>query len=338
MTFFADFRALPLDMEKVMSPRTMMGSLPDYVIITPAKDEAGHLPTLIESVIAQTHRPLEFTIVDDGSSDETATIADYYAERHRWIRAIHCSGGQSRQRGAPVVRAFNVGLQSTQPVGEFVVKLDADLFIPPHYFEWIALTFRYEPKTGIAGGVVLTNYGRRWALDRVSINTVHGAAKSYRRACLESIGGLIPSMGWDGIDEYAARVRGWNVHVLTELQVLHYKPRGSKQPWQQARWEEGRASHVMGYRPAFLAARTLYRMFVERPPILGGLLIGASYCWHRFIGTPRLPDESAVKQLRLEQGRRLRGFWRFMSRKSLCEAASGPAQKIASRSVWRQHQ
>ena len=44
-------------------------------------------------------------------------------------------------------------------------------------------------------------------------------------------------MGWDGIDEMAARARGWQVVVATELQILHFNVRGSRQKWWLARWE-----------------------------------------------------------------------------------------------------
>ena len=94
---------------------------------------------------------------------------------------------------------------------------------------------------------------------------MNGVAKAYRVACLDEIGGLRPSMGWDGIDEYGARAHGWHVRVLTELTLLHYRPRGSKQKPLKARWEEGRGNAYMGYLPSWLLVRAAYRSLVEKP-------------------------------------------------------------------------
>jgi hypothetical protein len=137
---------------------------------------------------------------------------------------------------------------------------------------------------------------------------VHGVAKAYRVAALDDMGGLPESMGWDGIDEYQAKSRDWNVHVLTELTVLHYKPRGSKQSWWQARWEEGRGAHFMGYLPSAVVLRVGYRMIVEFPPILGGLVLGAGYLWAALTRRPQLPDPGARQALQSDQRRRREGL------------------------------
>jgi hypothetical protein len=117
-------------------------------------------------------------------------------------------------------------------------------------------------------------------------------------------------MGWDGIDEYGARARGWNVRVLSELTILHYRPRGSKQNPLRARWEEGRGNAYMGYVPGWLLVRAAYRSLVERPPVLGGLVLLAGYAWARLRRVPRIDDPAAVAELRREQRARLAGLLR----------------------------
>ena len=56
-----------------------------YVVITPVRNEESNLPRTIESVCAQTVRPKLWIIVDDGSTDRTALIADASAKDHPWI-------------------------------------------------------------------------------------------------------------------------------------------------------------------------------------------------------------------------------------------------------------
>jgi len=275
-------------------------ALPSYVVISPVKDEAANLARTAEALLAQTHLPQRWVIVDDGSTDDSVQIASRYAAKHDWITVVASRASGRRERGAPIVRAFNRGLAVLDAPAEFVVKLDGDLFFPAHYFAWVAATFAAAPRAGVVGGLVLINKGGEWVGERMDRRTVHGAIKSYRLACLEEIGGLSESMGWDGIDEYAARASRWSVHVLSELHVLHYKQRGSAQPWPRARWEEGRGAHFMGYRWRAVALRVGYRMLVERPFVLAGLVLGLGYCASAITGAPQV-EPRARAQLRREQ-------------------------------------
>jgi len=72
-----------------------------------------YLKDAIDSVINQTYRPVEIIVVDDGSVDNTAEIAQSY----NTIRYLY----QSNQ-GHP--GAMNSGIEATS--GEFIAFLDAD--------------------------------------------------------------------------------------------------------------------------------------------------------------------------------------------------------------------
>jgi poly-beta-1,6-N-acetyl-D-glucosamine synthase len=283
-------------------------TLPAYVIVSPVRDEAEHLGRTIESIVEQRHRPAEWVIVDDGSSDDTPQIAAAAAAEHDWIRVVarpeRASAG--RARGKPIVEAFNAGLDTVSAAHEFVVKMDGDLYVPPHYFDWVARTFAHYPRAGIVGGFGLIPDGGDWVPDQIGRHNVAGYIKAYRRACLDEIGGLQASMGWDGIDEYSARSRGWTSHSLTELVVLHYRRRGARQKWWRARWEEGTGNAFMGYLPSFAVLRAGYRGVVERPPILSGIVLFAGYAWSRLTRRPQVPDPAARQELRREQRARLR--------------------------------
>jgi hypothetical protein len=207
-----------------------------------------------------------------------------------------------------VVRAFERGRVDLDEPHEIVVKLDGDIELPPGYFECVAGAFAADPAAGIVGGRVLVSDRRgAWAPERVGRHTVHGAIKAYRTQTLEDIGGLRPSMGWDGIDEYAAKARGWKVIPLDNLLVHHHRQRGSKQRWWRARIEEGRGAHYMGYRPSFVIVRAGYRMLVEKPPLLGGAALFAGWLQAAATREPIVDDPQAVAALRKEQRERLRG-------------------------------
>ena len=114
-----------------MSPNTVK-----YVIISPVRDEEANLARTIESVISQSVRPCEWIIVNDGSTDRTAAIADSYAGQHDWIRVCHRDNRGFRKAGGGVVDAFNDGYRSLRSNDwDFVVKLDGDLSFNPEYFQ-----------------------------------------------------------------------------------------------------------------------------------------------------------------------------------------------------------
>jgi glycosyltransferase involved in cell wall biosynthesis len=303
----------------------------DYAVITPLRDEARHLPRLAAALEAQQLRPERWVIVDDGSTDGTRDLARELDRRHDWVVAVDSGASHERARGAPIVEAFKTGLRQLDGEHEFVVKLDGDLYVPPHYFAWVADTFGADPRAGIVGGTVLVHDGERWVLDKVSSRSVHGVAKAYRTACLRQMGGLRASMGWDGIDDYAARARGWRSRVLSELTILHYDMRGTKQRWWKSRFEEGLGAHYMGYRPDFLALRSAYRMVVERPPLLGGLLLALGYAWGHLRGLPQVPDPAARRVLRDEQRTRLRLFMRGRRLRQQGVPVEGPAFRAGPR-------
>lgn len=81
-------------------------------VVIPAYNAACFLPRCIESVHAQTLQPAEIIVVDDGSTDETATVA---AESGAFV--------VKRSRGG-VSEARNAGIQFAS--SEWIALLDAD--------------------------------------------------------------------------------------------------------------------------------------------------------------------------------------------------------------------
>ena len=82
-------------------------SLPAYVLITPARNEAAFIEKTIESVIHQTVLPAKWVIVDDGSTDNTAAIVSRYLERYPWIELVqmaHAAGPQLCRQSACLQR------------------------------------------------------------------------------------------------------------------------------------------------------------------------------------------------------------------------------------------
>ena len=71
----------------------------DYLIVSPGRNEAEFMQKTLDSVIAQTIRPLKWIIVDDGSPDESPEILTEYESKYDWIEVITCKDRGRRAQG-----------------------------------------------------------------------------------------------------------------------------------------------------------------------------------------------------------------------------------------------
>jgi glycosyltransferase involved in cell wall biosynthesis len=83
-------------------------------VVIPAFDAERFVEEAIRSALDQTTPPDEIIVVDDGSADETAAIADSIDERVTVLRGEHRGQGPSRNAGIAVAN------------GDFIAFLDAD--------------------------------------------------------------------------------------------------------------------------------------------------------------------------------------------------------------------
>src|SRR5690242_11203636 len=98
-----------------------------YSVVTPVKNEVHNLPRLLDSITGQNVGPLEWIIVDSGSSDGTLELAHEIAERLPFVRVLSVDGPAAPTRGGPIVRAFVAGIDALQAAPDVLVKLDADV-------------------------------------------------------------------------------------------------------------------------------------------------------------------------------------------------------------------
>src|SRR5258705_4305470 len=175
----------------------MTQSSKNYVVISPVRDEGVYLRFTVESMLAHTIRPVEWVIVNDGSTDNTAAIIDEYASQHPWIRAVHRDNRGFRKAGGGVVEAFNDGYRAlSNDNWQFIVKMDGDLTFQPDYFEKCLNNFQRDPRLGIGGGVICYIENSVKRIEFCPEFHVRGATKIYRRACWEAIGGVLAGPGW----------------------------------------------------------------------------------------------------------------------------------------------
>lgn len=102
-------------------------SPPEVSLVIPAYNEEARLGSTLEALVAfleEVGWDWEAVVVDDGSRDRTAEVAQAYAARHprlRLLRLAHGGKGWAVRHGMLAAR------------GRFRVLCDADLAMPPRY-------------------------------------------------------------------------------------------------------------------------------------------------------------------------------------------------------------
>lgn len=291
----------------------------EFVVITPCRNESEHLPFTIRSMVGQTALPATWVIVDDGSTDDTREILREAAAEHPFIEIVRRDDRGRRSVGPGVVEAFYAGLQTVDlDQYEFLCKLDADLELPPRYFETVLDQMEADPCLGnFSGNVYLRQSDATMVPEQTTYENAIGAAKFYRVACFNDIGGFVKGVCWDGIDGHMCRMKGWvpASRDEPELRIVHRRLMGSSGEgiWSgRKRW--GRGKQFMGSALYYVLAAGVYRMF-ERPFAIGGLGIVWGYVGAMVRGARRYEDPAFRKFLRrFEVESLLRGKRRTVER------------------------
>jgi len=272
-----------------------------YVVITPIRDEEAHIEKTISAVLSQTVPPVEWVIVNDGSSDRTGSIIDQFATLHSWIHPVHRANRGFRSAGAGVIEAFDAGYHAMRTENwDYIVKLDGDLSFDRNYFEKCFDYFNEAQELGIGGGAIYNLVNGVPSLERHPKFHVRGATKIYRRACWDAIGGLIMAPGWDTLDEVKANMLGWRSRTFSDLKVVHYRYTGAADGQWSSFVKYGRANYISGYHPLFMLLKCLKRT-VQHPIVLGALGLFYGYMSGYFKRIPRVDDRALIAYLRKQQ-------------------------------------
>lgn len=280
---------------------------PNYVVITPARDEARYIGGTIESMVAQSFRPIKWVIVDDGSTDETGTIVERYLPMHPWIELVRMPERKKRHFGGKVF-AFQTGFDRVSHLEfEVVGNLDADVTFDSTLFETLMKKFAEDPELGV-GGAPFREGGGQYDFRFANIENVWGGCQFFRRQCYLDIGGYVPVErgAVDHIAVVTARMKGWKTRTFTENICIHHRSMGTAgQHILSARLRMGKKDYSVGNSPIWEFFRVIYQMRA-RPFVIGGLAVGTGYFWELLCRAPRPVSREFVEFTRMEQMVRLR--------------------------------
>jgi len=240
-------------------------------VITPTYNRAEYLSDAVQSVLNQTHSHLEYFIIDDGSTDDTAQILQPYLRDNRVRYYTQPHRGQSAAR--------NTGLHLSR--GEYVCFLDSDDIWEPDKLESELALFSRHPDVDIIYGDirVIDPKGRDLGLRNMKRhsgiiteyllddNCVPFDSNMVRRRCFEEMGGLDATLPQS--DDYELWLRFstryrflYHARAVTRVRVMHNQLSGNK----DAR---------------FCAVHTILTQFFERYPTAASRRT-RNLAWSRF--------------------------------------------------------
>ncbi len=280
------------------------------LIISPVRNEADHIGLVGAAMARQTLAPELWLVVDDGSTDDTLERLRRLQAEIPFMRVLSTPPGHTKDAGdrhavAAAPRAFNWALGTIDATPyTHIGKLDGDIELPDDYFERLLPQFDADPELGVAGGVLVEQVGEQWETMHTAPGHVRGALKLYRRPCFDAIGGLREHLGWDGVDETYARLRGYRTWSFDHIVARHHRVLGSADGILRARARGGQTHYVIGFSFPWILLKSLKQASLPPVGISGAAFVfGYVRAWYRRV--PRIEDVEYRRFARQDERRRL---------------------------------
>lgn len=262
--------------------------LPWISVVVPARNEERHLGRCLDSIVTQDYPPdrLEIVVVENGSGDGTAAVAESYARRDPRITVL-----VSKARNQ--AEAMNIGIRTAR--GEIVARVDAHSWLGPGYLRGVAAALaRYPDTVGVggpflpAGATLLERVAAKARSSPVGVGGGYGSDRratdhpvatvqcgAYRRQALLDIGLFDPAMAYGEDEELNWRfVRRGATIMLCPALAQYYRPRPTLRALARQYWNYGQGRfRVVRKHPDFLRPKHVVpSLFVAALP---GLVVSA---------------------------------------------------------------
>jgi glycosyltransferase involved in cell wall biosynthesis len=281
------------------------------LIVSPVRNEAEHIAVVARGMQRQTRPPDVWLVVDDGSEDQTPELVRGLAEEISFMHALatparFTQDDGDRLRVAAEARAFNWALGTVELDDfDYIGKLDGDIELPDDYFERLLEEFDKDAELGIGGGALVELVGSEWRTMKTALHHVRGALKLYRHECFSAIGGVRELLGWDGIDQTYAQMRGYKTRSFTHIVARHLRPCGSADGVLRGRVRHGEVYYVLGFSLPWTAMKSL-KYAARRPPVASGAAFLYGYLRSSWRSLPRVEDLEYRRFVRITERERLR--------------------------------
>jgi glycosyltransferase involved in cell wall biosynthesis len=183
-------------------------------VIIPVFNGERFLREAVESVLAQKYSPVEIIIVDDGSTDDTATVARSLPETVRYLHQTNHGPAAARNRGIE------------QAQGDLIAFADADDLWPSHKLELQLPYLIRDSKIDIVLGriqQVLLSETQAKEIGDPAFSVNLGSAV-IRRSCFERVGLFDETMRYSEDVDWFMRAREGAAAIMTiDAVTLFYR-------------------------------------------------------------------------------------------------------------------
>lgn len=187
-----------------------------YSILVTAYNEEKTLHLCLEAINKQTIQPEVKVVVDDVSTDRTPEIGESYG-----FHVYSKPPPKEKEAYSNRCKAFNTGINVLYAQGgplDYILKVDADIVIPPNYAEKL-LEIMDDPKIGVSSGVSEAYINKRF---------ISNGAVLYR--VVKPVQYAPVKYAWDRAVTINIMKRGYGFKVATDLVYSELRPPRIKAP------------------------------------------------------------------------------------------------------------
>lgn len=267
-------------------------SEPYFSVIVPVYNRRGEVRDLLESLSKQTVTDFEVMLVEDGSTERCADIAQAYADK------VNLHYYWKENEGRSIAR--NYGIERAK--GGFFIFFDSDCVIPPHYFEALKASLERHPVDCFGGPdaasddfndtqkaisfsmtAFLTTGGIRGGKVQLEKFVPRSFNMGYSRKVWERVGGFREMFSEDIDMSTRIRKAGFSITLFRDAYVYH-KRRNTLRSFSRQTYVFGmsRITLKLLYPDSLKVVHTLPAVFV----IGCATLVALSLLWHWWVILP----------------------------------------------------
>ena len=194
-----------------------------FSVIIPLYNKAPYIRKALESVLAQTYADYELIIVDDGSTDGSAEIAEAILQDPASRLIASSPHRLIRQANSGVSAARNNGV--AQASGEYIAFLDADDWWEPTYLERMAQLIEDYPEAGLyACNYVYYKPGKTHVALNIPTGYINYPKAYYESGAMPvtSITAIMPRTVFDEMEGFSLGIKLGEDFLLWAKTAMHY--------------------------------------------------------------------------------------------------------------------
>lgn len=189
-----------------------------FSVIIPLYNKAPYVRKALETVCAQTYHDYEIIVNNDGSTDNSAIIAEEYLNGVEGVSYRILS-----QQNAGVSAARNNGVAQAQ--GDYIAFLDADDWWEPTYLERMAQLIKEYPEAGLyACNYVYYKPGKTHVALNIPTGYINYPKAYYESGAMPvtSITAIMPRAVFDEMGGFALGIKLGEDFLLWAKTAMHY--------------------------------------------------------------------------------------------------------------------